>query len=45
MKQSKGSRLTVGVKENLGNQSIKALRQSRHWVWCMTHGRAIKEEP
>ena len=26
------------------NQPIKALRQDLHWVWCLTHHRAIKEE-
>ena len=26
------------------NQPIKVLRQSRHWVWGLTHRRAIKEE-
>ena len=26
------------------NQQIKALRQGCHWVWGLTHRRAIKEE-
>ena len=26
------------------NPPIKALRQSRHWVWSLTHRRAIEEE-
>ena len=26
------------------NQLIKALCQGRHWVWGLTHRRAIKEE-
>ena len=26
------------------NPQIKALRQSRHWVWGLTHRRAMKEE-
>ena len=26
------------------NQRIKALRHGRHWVWCLTHRREIKEE-
>ena len=26
------------------NPSIKALRQRRHWVWGLTHRRAIEEE-
>ena len=26
------------------NQRSKALRQGRHWVWGLTHRRAIKEE-
>ena len=26
------------------NPPIKNLRQSRHWVWGLTHRRAIKEE-
>ena len=27
------------------NPLIKALRQSCHWVWDLTHHHAIKEEP
>ena len=41
----------VRAKENLKlsqpsgtNPPIKALRQSRHWVWGLTRRRAIKEK-
>ena len=32
-------------RQGLGtNQQIKTLRQSCHWVWGLTHHRAIKED-